>query len=92
MPLSTISASHTVTDTNRPLRAVIAWLAPQQRIALTDLRSKLLPLDLLPSAVIEELNERALDLTGVLALEEEGDDLLVITDVFAEVLAQWDVD
>lgn len=72
------------------LKEVVAWLATQDRIAVATLRIHLLPLDLLPTAVIDKLNERALDLTGELALEELGDEIVVTREVLDEVIANWD--
>jgi len=51
----------------------LEWLGAQDVIPLTELRIRLLPLDLLTSAVIDDINERALDLTGEMALIESGD-------------------
>lgn len=72
------------------LQAVLQGLALQDRISSAAFRLQLLPLDLLPSAVVNEINERALDLTGEIALEEVGDQFLVSIGVFDEVLASWD--
>lgn len=74
------------------LPEVLVWLAAQNRIFSTELRMRLLPLDLLPSAVINEINERALDLVGELALEEAGEELVVANEILDQVLANWDVD
>lgn len=72
------------------LQKVLTWLASQDRISTATFRIQLLPLDLLPSAIVNEINERALDLTGEIALEEVGDQFLVTGNVFDEVLANWD--
>lgn len=71
------------------LEQVVAWLATQETIALSELRSRLLPLDLLPAAVIDDLNERALDLTGDLALEEDGEKLIIVREVLAQLAPVW---
>jgi len=55
------------------------------------LRLKLLPLDLMPSAVIDDINERAYDLAGEAALEEAGDAVAVQRGVLLQVLAVWEV-
>jgi hypothetical protein len=52
---------------------VLAQLCALPTISFADLRARLLPLDLLPNAVIDDINERALDLTGEMALLESGD-------------------
>lgn len=72
------------------LREVVAWLATQDRIAVATLRIHLLPLDLLPTAIIDKLNERALDLTGEIALEELGGEIVVTREILDEILANWD--
>jgi|APTNR8051073442_1049403.scaffolds.fasta_scaffold07250_3 hypothetical protein len=71
------------------LLQVLEWLATQDRIPLSALRSRLLPLDLLPSAVIDEINERALDLNGEPAIEDHNDEILVVSGIFNEVLVGW---
>lgn len=61
-------------------------------MTLVALRSYLLPLDLLPGAVIDELNEHALDLTGEPALEQnEKESVLVAQEILTQVLACWNV-
>lgn len=72
------------------LPQVLAWLASQDRVSVAALRQRLLPLDLLPSALIDEVNERALDLIGEPALEDHDDAVLVIQEVLAELLSRWD--
>ncbi len=59
------------------LMAVLAWLLNQRSVAVADLRLKLIPLDMLPNAFISEINEKSLDLTGELALEEIGGDVAI---------------
>ncbi|MCW2311313.1 InlB B-repeat-containing protein [Rhodoferax antarcticus] len=68
---------------------VLTWLASRDRVAAAELRARLLPLNLLPGAVIDEINERALDLIGELALEEVGNEIVVTKEIFEEVLANW---
>ena len=66
---------------------VLKWLATQDRIPISDLRDRLLPLDLLTNSVINELNELALDLTGELALDEVKNEIVVAKNIINEVLA-----
>jgi Protein of unknown function (DUF1566)/Divergent InlB B-repeat domain len=80
--------------TSKPIHAhtlqlVLTWLASQDRISIAAFRTQLLPLDMLPGAVINEINERALDLIGEIGLDEVDDQILVIKNVFDEVLANW---
>jgi len=63
------------------------WLVAQDTISLSELRTRLLPLDLLPSAVIDDINERALDLIGELALIEDADNVIVQREVLLQVIA-----
>ena len=58
-------------------------------MTMADLRLKLLPLDLLPSAVIDEINEKSFDLQGDAALEEDGDVVMVQREALLQVLATW---
>lgn len=76
-------------EPTRTLPEVLSWLATQDRISMATLRGQLLPLDLLPSAVIDDINERAYDLAGEAALEDDGDAVLVQRDVLLQVLAAW---
>jgi hypothetical protein len=73
------------------LPEVWAWVAEHERISVAELRARLLPLDLLPGAAMDELNERALDLTGEIALAQVGDEVIVTSAIFDEVLANWDL-
>lgn len=70
----------------RPLQEVLIWLSTQDRVSVAELRTCLLPLDLFSSAVIDELNERALDLTGEVAFEESGDEIVVMKEILAVVV------
>lgn len=72
------------------LPEVLAWLCTQASVPLAALRLKLLPLDLMPSAIIDDINERAYDLAGEVALEETGDAVAVRREVLFKVLAAWD--
>ena len=72
------------------LAEVTGWLTTKNSISIASLRKILLPLDLLPSAVIDEINERALDLTGEQALEENGDEIVITKNILTEVLAAWE--
>lgn len=69
---------------------VAKWLTNRSTITLRELRSILLPLDLFPGAVIDDINERAYDLTCEAALEEAGDVVSVQRGVLLQVLAAWD--
>ena len=86
-PIAGLNSPSNQTGPVQTLSEILAWMAEHERVGVAELRVRLLPLDLLPSAVIEELNERALDLTGELAVEEVGDLILVKRDTLREVLA-----
>ena len=68
------------------MAAVLTWLLNQQSVTVAELRLKLLPLDMLPSAFISEINEKALELTGELALEEVGSDVGISINVLNDVI------
>lgn len=67
----------------------LSWLGLQNSVTFSDLRNRLLPLDLLPNAVIDDINERALSLTGEPALEQDGDNVIVQSQVLVQVLGAW---
>jgi len=69
------------------LQTVLGSLLHLEATSFASLRESLLPLDLLPSAVIEEINEKAFDLVGELALEEDGEQVLIYREVLRQVLA-----
>lgn len=73
-----------------PLVQVARWLLDQESVTFVALRAYLLPLNLLPRAVIDELNERALDLTDEPVLEEQEDTVLVAREILTQMLACWD--
>lgn len=72
--------------TENPVIRVARWLSGLDSIGSAELRSHLLPLDLLPAALIDEINEKALELTGEAALEENDDEFVVHRSVLAQVL------
>jgi hypothetical protein len=67
----------------------LKWLVEYRVISLSDLRNRLLPLDLLPSAFINDINEQALDLVGEVALIDEGDSIEVQRAVLEQVISIW---
>ena len=69
------------------LGEIVVWLGEKDHVAMAELRKSLLPLDLLPAALIDELNERSLDLVGDIALEVIGDELIVSTEIYSRVMA-----
>lgn len=82
----------TTSDQTRAVRSLFEvweWVAKHERIGIAELRARLLPLDLLPSSSLDDLNERALNLTGEIALAQIGNEVLVTKVIFDEVLANW---
>ncbi len=71
------------------LPEVLAWLCTQNSVPLAVLRQKLLPLGLMPSAVMDDVNERAFDVAGELALDEVFGTVTVQRGVLLQVLAVW---
>jgi hypothetical protein len=69
------------------LPEVLAWLCTQNSVPLAVLRQKLLPLGLMPSAVMDDMNERALDVAGEPALDEAAGTVTVQRRVLLQVLA-----
>ena len=67
---------------------VMDWLLEAETVALTDLRARLLPLNLLIGAVIADLNEKAIDQTGELALDEDGKNVIVKRKILQKVLGK----
>lgn len=67
----------------------LSWLGLQNSVPFSSLRNRLLPLDLLPNAVIDEINGRALSLTGEPALEQDGDNVIVQGQVLVRVMGAW---
>lgn len=67
---------------------VMDWLLEAETVALSDLRARLLPLNLLIGAVITDLNEKALDQTGELALDEDGKNIIVNRAILQKVLGK----
>jgi Protein of unknown function (DUF1566)/Ankyrin repeats (many copies)/TerB-C domain len=80
IPVAETSAMDKIVD-------LTSWLVELDTIPLSELRIRLLPLDLLPGAVIDDINERALDLTGEPALVEDGDNVIVQREVLLRVIA-----
>ena len=66
---------------------VVNWMVSLESVTLVVLRTHLLPFDMLPNAVIDEINEWALDLTGDIALEEIDDVIVIEREVLAEIIA-----
>ena len=71
------------------MRSFLSWLGLQNRLPFSSLRNRLLPLGLLPNAVIDDINELALSLTGEPALEQDGDNIIVQSQVLMQVIGAW---
>lgn len=71
------------------LPEVLAWLCTQNNVPLAVLRQRLLPLGLMPSAVMDDVNERAFDVAGEPALADAADTVIVKRGVLLQVLAVW---
>ncbi len=73
------------------LSEVFAWLAIQDRVGTAELRARLLPLNVLPSALVNEINELALDATGEFALEEADNHIVVARKTLGQILGSLNV-
>lgn len=71
------------------VKEVLAWLSTQGSVSLVALRQKLLPLGLMPSALINDVNERAFEIASEPALEESDNNVTVHRGVLLQVLADW---
>lgn len=67
---------------------VMDWLLEQKSVELAQLRARLLPLNFLVESVIADLNEKALDQTGDLALEDDGKQVVVNRSILQKVLGK----
>jgi hypothetical protein len=85
-PPELIKNTENIALTVTSLSQVLAWLVTQERVPIAGLRERLLPLDQFPGAFIDEINEKALDLVGDLALEEIGDEIIVTKEVCFQVI------
>lgn len=77
---------------NQPLHfasnaELVVWVAAHEQLHFSELRDRLLPLDILPNAFINDINECALDLVGEPALVEEGDNVIVQREVLLQIIA-----
>lgn len=80
------AASNTEQLAQESFSDVMNWLLEQESVALAQLRARLLPLNLLIGSVIADLNEKALDQTGDLALEDNGKQVIVNRSILQKVL------
>jgi hypothetical protein len=83
------AARQPVAATTQTLPEVLAWLCTQNSVPTAVLRQKLLPLGLMPSAVMDDVNERAFDVVGESALDEAAGIVTVQRGVLLQVLAVW---
>jgi hypothetical protein len=67
---------------------VMDWLLDKKSVALEQLRARLLPLNLLVGSVMADLNEKALDQMGDLALEDDGKVVVVNRLILQKVLGK----
>lgn len=71
------------------LLEVVKWISGFQKVTLAQLRVALLPLDLFPGAVIDDMNERALELADEMAFEESNNAILVNRQALLKVISAW---
>lgn len=73
------------------LSEVFAWLAIHERVSAAELRTRLLPLNVLTGALINEINEMALEIAGEVVLEEVGNEIIVTRKTLGQILGSLDV-
>lgn len=71
------------------LLEVVKWISGFPKVTLTQLRAALLPLDLFPGAVIDDMNERALELADEMAFEESNNAISVNREALLKVISAW---
>lgn len=87
-PVNRLSASNGDQLAHNSFDDVMNWLLEAESVTLSDLRARLLPLNLLIGAVIADLNEKAIDQTGDLALEDDGKQVVVNRSILQKVLGK----
>ena len=68
---------------------ILNWMLDKETFSMSELGKKLMHLDLFPSAFINDINEKSMDETGELALEEKNNTVLVRTKLLNQVIASW---
>jgi hypothetical protein len=81
-----LSTLNTEQVTQESFVDVMDWLLGKESVTLEQLRARLLPLNLLIGSVIADLNEKALDQAGDLALEDDGKQVVVNRSILQQVL------
>lgn len=71
------------------IKEILVWLSSKSVVTLTEMRNVLLPLDLFPGAVIDDINEKALNETGEVALIENGSEIVINQEVLQQVSDGW---
>ena len=71
------------------IEEVLVWLSSKSVVTLTEMRNVLLPLDLFPGAVIDDINEKALNEAGEVALIENGSEIVINQEVLRQVSDGW---
>lgn len=84
--------SSTQPDATSLLAEVAFWLAAKNSISTSEFRTRLFPLDLLPSAAIDVINELALDICGEIAVEEIDGEIVVTSKVIDQVNRALEID
>lgn len=67
----------------------ISWLSTQSSLTWAEMRNILLPFDLFPSAVVNDINERALEITGEMAVDENSTEILINQSVLLQISSYW---
>lgn len=71
------------------IQDVLIWLSSKSTVTLAEMRNILLPLDLFPGSVIDDINEKALNEVGEVALIENGADVVINQEILRQVNSGW---
>lgn len=74
----------------KSVREVVIWLASQSIVDFAQMRKILLPLNLLPSAFINDVNEIALEKYEEIALGESANEVFVNQAVMTKIKHHWE--
>ena len=72
------------------LREVVIWLADQEQVQSSELKRILLPFDYFPGVLIDEINEKSLELFEETALDDDNGLIIVYQEILIKMLPDLD--